>query len=550
MEQAVNLTNLLRAAAEPDPEDTYAIRSLTSALEHWTHDPAERRRISDLADLVDAEGALEREEPATALRCGTEPTVGLYHRQHDGPALAEDQELDHSQTDTTPTADTTFSRRTGVYLIQSRETSRTVDNAVEISQSLTTADRDLRVISGSDHEEIGAVIAQLRLLRHVPAGALGVEGSASVLEAVGHASSAMVAGRYEGAALRLIEVVRPHLKFLGRRDPAAFTMRRARAEALCELGDYQQAEILLRELSVDEERAFSSSDPHTVLALYWALGRRGQVERAEAGLGALQARLAQTPDVDERLQWHVQCRRSWLLGQRGQIDEAKDSYLDVINNRSRELGFDHSDTSDAQHSYGKLLVCAGEGSGAVGLLESLAEDRVRIHGDEGFNTLETEKYLHLAQVQAQRGDDRVLRNAIDTLTRISRIQNARYNPLHPSSRDTSTWLGTLLRVQEAGRFREPLPDLARIPALGLGQHHTDQPPSADIASQPAPDAEELGPVRRLTHGETADRHRLDTRRERPQTIKYEGAPGARPGSALSRFADLDLNSGQVLVRSS
>jgi hypothetical protein len=58
---------------------------------------------------------------------------------------------------------------------------------------------------------------------------------------------------------------------------------------------------------------------------------------------------------------------------------------------------------------------------------------------------------------------------------------------------------------------------------------------------------ELGPVWSSDLGGTADRRRLAACPKRPQTTENEGAPDRRPGSPLSRSADLDLNSTQALA---
>ncbi|ASW55096.1 hypothetical protein [Plantactinospora sp. KBS50] len=372
------------------------------------------------------------------------------------------------------------------HLAQSRVISRAVDSAVDTSQWLAVAGGDLRTGICGDRGEAKAVIARLGLLlRQVPAGAFDAESSAMVLATVGHMSRVLIAERDERAALRLIRAACPHLVRLGSRHPVAFMVRRTRAEALCEMGDHGRAETLVRDLMADEERVFGGADPRTGLALFWALGRGGHLEQAETGLGALEASTVGMRDLDKQLLLHIQCRRSWLLGQRGRIDEAENRYLDVITNRSRVLGLDHSDTRDAQHSYGKLRVYAGDGSSVVKLLTSLANERGQAHGDDHFDTLETVKYLHLAQVQAQPGDRRGVKNAIDELGRILSFQDTRYGPGNLGSCDTAGWLGRMLRLREALDCREPIPDLRQIPIPGEGHRQTDPSPFPGRASRSA-----------------------------------------------------------------
>ncbi|HXR74223.1 sensor histidine kinase, partial [Actinocrinis sp.] len=69
---------------------------------------------------------------------------------------------------------------------------------------------------------------------------------------------------------------------------------------------------------------------------------------------------------------------------------------------------------------------------------------------------------------------------------------------------------------------------------------TLEPPQSDVPAV-------LGPVRGSDHGESADRLRLAARLNHPSTTRYEDAPGARPCSSLSRFADHDPNPEQALA---
>ncbi|WP_235018280.1 hypothetical protein [Thermomonospora echinospora] len=369
--------------------------------------------------------------------------------------------------------DTVLPCRAGASLAQSRDVGRAATSAVEAAESQAMSARDLRMASPGDREETRAVVVELQeLLSRCPAGALGAEGSAVVLAAVAALAQALITDRDERAALRLIRAAFPHLEFLGRRHPAVLEVRRVRAEALSELGLYRRAEKLLRRLSEDEERVFGSGDPRTALLLLWTLVGSGRSQEAEGGFRSLEARLAQPRGTVTPMLWHLRCRYSWLLGQQGWVNESVRGYDDVIIDRSHELGADHADALDARHSKGKMLVLAEEGAQAVTLLQALADDRARVQGDRHPDTLETLKYLHLARVQMEPRDDRVLHHAINDLVQILRIQDERHGPVHPLSRDTTAWLHGLFRLQERARSRGHIPDLGRLPNTGEGQSRT------------------------------------------------------------------------------
>lgn len=349
-------------------------------------------------------------------------------------------------------------------MVQGRSVSRTADHAVDASTSLAAPHRDLRAMSLSDREETAATVEELReFLLRCPAGAFDAAGSAVVLASVAAMAAARISDRDELTALKLIRAAYPHLAFLGR-HPAAFDVRRARAEALCELGHNRKAQSLLRRLSEEERQVFGADDPRTALLLLWAQTMSDQFLEAETGFRDLEARLVQSQSAGTPMLWHVHCRHSWLLGECGQVGESANGYDGVIINRSHELGSGHADALDARHSKGKMLVANGDGARAITILRAVADDRARVQGDGHSDTLETLKYLHLACAQAEPRDDRVLNSAIVSLEQILRTQDMRHGPGYPMSRDTAAWLSSLLQRREAIRFGDPVPSLRQFPA--------------------------------------------------------------------------------------
>jgi tetratricopeptide (TPR) repeat protein len=499
------LRDLARTLADaPERSGAELREEFVAACRRIDDDPRERQRISEIADRFDADEALYSQAVAAADRGDADTAVPLLRRCAQaglGEAawlLAQLLEDTGNLPDAITWYESAYEygdiraaeKLAGLHarqylpagnaadggtphggsaapvMIQGRSIGSAADNAMHASDFLAAPGRDLRVMSLSGRAETKAMIVRLReLLRRCPAGVFGPEGSAMVLATVATVSEDLIADRDEHAALRLIRALSPHLVFLGRRHPAAFEVRRARADALSELGQYRRAESMLRLLSADEEQVFGSDNPRTALLLAWALASSGQLSKAEAGFRALDARLARPQDGSPLLQWHLRCKSSWLLGQQGLDSESAASYDSVIINRSHELGADHCDALDARHSKGKMLVFAGAGSQADTLLQAVADDRARVQGDHHPDTLETLKYLHLARVQTEPCDDRVLDRAINGLGHILCLQDRRHGRGYPMSHDTAAQLGRLLQLRETIRFREPIPDLRQVPTL-------------------------------------------------------------------------------------
>lgn len=345
-----------------------------------------------------------------------------------------------------------------------RGTRGAADGAVTLAESLATPGRDLRVMRDDDLTETRSRGEELQeLLRTCPAGALGTEGSAMVLAAVAEMAENLIEARDERAALRLIRTAAPHRAGLSPGHPAVFDLERAYAEALSQLGWHPQAENRLCRLSEHERRVFGAAHPRTTLYLHWALAHGGGVREAEDGIRALAAELdSPSSAVDRATLLHIQCRRSYLLGRIGRTAESAETYDGVIADRSRELGEDHPDTLDARHSQGRVLVYAGQGAQAASLLRAVVDDSARVLGDDHPNALEARKYFHLARVQAESRDDRVLEQAITALKEILYRQDAGLGTAYPNSKDTLAWLRRLFDQQDRLRSREPISDLRKI----------------------------------------------------------------------------------------
>lgn len=349
-------------------------------------------------------------------------------------------------------------------LALSRDGSRAATSAVEASRSLGVASHDLRVMNHDERHETTARLGELReLLSRCPAGAFGAEDSAMVLTVVARLSESLIADRDERTAVGLIRAANSHLNPLGRRHPAVLQVRRVWASAWSELGRYSQAEKTLRRLSEDEREVFGSADPQTALLLNWVLVGQGRLREADDGFRSLEDRLTQSPGAEPEMVRHVQCRHAWLLGRLGRVNESMSDYARVIASRTNELGEDHADTLDARHSQGKILVVAGQGSQALPIIQALADDRARIQGDRHPDTLETLKYLQLARVQAESGDNRIVERTINDLVEILRIQDERHGPEHPMGRDTTAWLHKLFHrsIDASRNTRSTLEQLTR-----------------------------------------------------------------------------------------
>lgn len=310
---------------------------------------------------------------------------------------------------------------------------------------------DIRVTSPRRRTEIGRLTTQLRGLLQRPPDALDREGTAVLLATTASVCEAYINDRNEALACRLVEAAGPHLIRLGLSHPAALSVRRVHAYALVQQGGSREAERLLRSLREEEARIFGVGDPLTFLTWHlhcWALAGLGHFEEAEAGLGAIEARLADMHMPDMSLLRHVQCKRSWVLGELRHVRESAEGYDQVIAHRSRERGCDDPDTLDARHSQGKMLVRAGEAAKAFGVLLPLLAARERVEGRDHPDTLETRKLLAVARALVRPQDSRTRRRTVRELRRLAWLQARRHGSDHPYTRDTRQWLATLTEVKE------------------------------------------------------------------------------------------------------
>jgi hypothetical protein len=310
---------------------------------------------------------------------------------------------------------------------------------------------DIRAASPRRRTEIGRLTTQLGSLLQRPPDALDRESAAVLLATTASVCEAYISDRNEELACSLAEAARPHLTRLGLSHPAALSVRRAYAYALVQLGRSREAEVLLRSLREQEAQIFGARDPHTFRTWHlhcWALAGLGRFEEAEAGLGAIEARLADLQMPDMSLLRHVQCKRSWVLGQLRRIRESAVGYDYVIANRSQERGCDDPDTLDARHSQGKMLVQAGQAGTAFGVLLPLLADRKRVEGPDHPDTLETGKFLAVARALMRPQDTRTRRRTVRELRRLARMQARRHGSDHPHTRDTRQWLAMVADVKE------------------------------------------------------------------------------------------------------
>lgn len=497
---------------EPRLSDEELRAEFRQVCQRADSDPAEQRRISDLADRLDAEERLYAEAVAAADRGDTRAALPLlrqcaeadigeaawrlaqlledtgdfteaaawYERAcDDGEIRAIDRlvnlrSLQHTaDAEAVPPDTPATMRERNPAMIRNRKHDETADDAISVARVLGAPDLDLRVISDDDRAYSAAMVAELRnSLDRSPGGAFGLEVSAAVLRRAAMAAQHLIANRDERGAMRLLLAAAAHAKFLGRMHPAVLEVRRAHADACCELGRPALAERLLRQLGEDERQVFGSDNPQTALILAWTLIETGQLRAAESGFRDLGTRLGQADTrtggrTAPELPSHLRCRASWLQIQLGHTAEGVKLYDTVIAQRSAELGYDHADTLDTSHSKGKGLVVSGHGAEALTLLEALADNRARVQGDRHPDTLETLKFWSLARVQAEPQNPGTLDSAIETLGEIHRLQNSMQSPGHPMSRDTAAWLGKLRRQREAVRFHEPV--LVGSPRLVKGQ---------------------------------------------------------------------------------
>ncbi|MET7771955.1 tetratricopeptide repeat protein [Nocardia sp. NPDC005366] len=381
--------------------------------------------------------------------CEATPRRDLHHGQTrraanhaaTGTNQASPEVSDHTSTDSMPATGTIVPRHAGATHARRRHTGHAASSTVDILELLAVPGRDLRILSHDDRQRTWSLVTGMReLLSAYPAGRFGAPGSAMVLEAVAAVSEALIADRNERTAVRLMRAGSPHLQVLGRHDQRGFRVRRAWAEAWSELGYYRMAERLLRRLRGDEQRIKNSADPRTEMLLLWTLVGRDQLPQAAEGFQTLNTSLVRAQEIDISTLGHLECRGNWVLGQQGLVEESAKGYGRVIEGRSTVLGPDDSETLDARHSLGKMLVLNSEGAQAIPLLESLLKVRKSVLGERHPDTLETSKYLCLAGIQAELRNDRALAWTIEELQYILRAQAESHGLGHPMTRDTAARL--------------------------------------------------------------------------------------------------------------
>ncbi|MBB2910247.1 hypothetical protein FHS43_001510 [Streptosporangium becharense] len=309
---------------------------------------------------------------------------------------------------------------------------------------------DIRQLSRRRRRQFDALTARLGELCRLPADDFDDDTLARLASAVAIACEALVNDRAERLAVTLAAPLaggrHPVAGRLASDHPAMLGVRRSHAHARLQLG-HPQAEGLLRELHRDETALFGRDDPRTfptLQLLCWAAAQAGRHEEAEAGLRALEARIARLPDPDLSLLRHIQCKRHWVQSELGRRHRAAEGYREVIADRSSELGFSHGDTLDTRHSLGKMLVLDGDGAQALEILRPVLTERRRLQGRRHPDTLETAKYLALARLTAHPEPGPVARHRLRRrLHRILRTQIHAQGADHPAACDTRRWLTRL-----------------------------------------------------------------------------------------------------------
>ncbi|MFE9687152.1 hypothetical protein [Streptomyces sp. NPDC006285] len=303
---------------------------------------------------------------------------------------------------------------------------------------------DIRALPPARRREFGVLTARLHSLLQRPANAFDYDAAARLLTVVASASEACIDDRDEVTAQGLAEAARPLAESLNPDHPAVLGVRRVSAHVLLQLGRFQRAEALLRELSADEVRLFGPGTPETFQTrrlLGWALVGEGRLQSADTEFRSL---AAQVPHSAASLRLHIQCMHSWTLFRQGHQHEAADGYDMVIDFRSRKLGPSHPDTLDARHSQGKMFVLSGDGPRACTVLRPLLADRKGVLGTRHPDTLETRKYLAVARsLTLPRRSGLAHRVILRKLRHIVRAQKERHGPGHPYTRDTQRWLAVL-----------------------------------------------------------------------------------------------------------
>ncbi|KIR66275.1 tetratricopeptide repeat protein [Micromonospora haikouensis] len=311
---------------------------------------------------------------------------------------------------------------------------------------------DIRQLSRGERRRFVELTERLKEMSGLPVETLDDSGLVQLARAIAVSCEALVGNRAEQLSLALaaplVEGGHPLAARLGLDHPAMLDLRRAHAHSRLGLGHAAAEELLLR-LHRDETEVFGADDPRTLRTLqlyWWAVAADGRLEEAEAGLATMENRWALVPNPDLPLLRHVQCKRSWVLGELGRKHDALKGYGEVASGRSSELGMSHSDTLDARHSVGKMLVRCGDAKQALGILRQVLTERRRLQGRHHPDTTETRKYLLIARALADTGPGGLARWRVRRqLSRILAQQIEARGVDHPDTRDTRRWLADIAR---------------------------------------------------------------------------------------------------------
>jgi tetratricopeptide (TPR) repeat protein len=271
------------------------------------------------------------------------------------------------------------------------------------------------------------------------------EAEESLVEAAAEMTHALMWAHSHAALLAVAESGLAREHGLGSNHPAVLRLRRHRANALRDLGRYDEAEAEYRRVSSAQAPLLGPDHPDTLATQYdlaRAMAAQGKSAEAEAEcrqvLGArLRALGSEHPDV---LATRREIARA--MAAQGRPAEAEGEFRQVINAQQRVRGSDHPDVLASQYDLARAIAAQGKSAEAEAEFRQVLDARQRILGPDHPATLTTRQAIaKLLAAEGRRAEAEVeVRQTLDAQQRI-------LGPDHPDTLITLSLLDGLRNSQ-------------------------------------------------------------------------------------------------------
>ncbi|KAG8236294.1 hypothetical protein J437_LFUL016074 [Ladona fulva] len=207
--------------------------------------------------------------------------------------------------------------------------------------------------------------------------------------------------RYEDAYLFGVKALKLLSSVLGAEHPSTLSICNSVAEVLHKQAKFKEAlqtykDVLEMRKKVLGEDHLDTLNTHHGMA--WTLDRLGQFgEALEIFQEILKKReeiysVSHSPAVLQDI-LGTKDRIAWLLINQAKYQEALNILKDVLEKKKLELGPDHTNTLETQHTMAVSLSTLGNTKGALKIFEEIFEKRKKIFGENHPNTLNTQHHI-------------------------------------------------------------------------------------------------------------------------------------------------------------